>query len=76
MSLPNSKGVNPIANAALDPPDDPPGVRSRSWGLFVVPYTSLKLWMSSANSGRFVFAKGITPAWRRRATGQASSVGM
>ncbi len=37
MSLPSSIGVNPIASAAAAPPDDPPGVRVVSYGLFVVP---------------------------------------
>src|SRR6187431_987484 len=75
MSLPSSIGVNPMASAAAAPPDDPPGVRVRSYGLLVVPYTWLYVWMSPAYSGRFVLANGIAPASRRRATGQASSVG-
>ena len=37
MSLPSSIGVKPIASAAAAPPDDPPGVRVVSYGLFVVP---------------------------------------
>ena len=41
MSLPISIGVRPAASAAAAPPDDPPGVRSRSNGLFVQPNTSL-----------------------------------
>ena len=41
MSLPSSKGVNPAATAAAARPDEPPGVRVRSHGLPVVPWTGL-----------------------------------
>ena len=41
MSLPISTGVKAAARAAEDPPDEPPGVRVRSQGLFVVPCLSL-----------------------------------
>ena len=75
MSDPSSIGVNPIESAAAEPPDDPPAVRVTSCGLLVVPYTSLKLWMSPAKIGRLVLANGIAPAARSRATGAASSVG-
>ena len=37
MSEPSSKGVMPAAKAAAEPPEDPPGVLSKSQGLFVVP---------------------------------------
>jgi hypothetical protein len=37
MSEPNDKGLNPAARAAADPPEDPPGARLTSQGLFVVP---------------------------------------
>ncbi len=37
ISEPSDSGLNPAANAAADPPDDPPGVRSRSHGLRVTP---------------------------------------
>ena len=41
MSEPHSSPVIPAASAAAEPPDEPPGVRPRFHGLFVVPYTSL-----------------------------------
>ncbi len=41
MSVPISKPVKPMATAAAGPPDEPPGVRSRSHGLLVVPNRSL-----------------------------------
>jgi len=37
MSLPASSAVSPAASAAAEPPDDPPGERVTSQGLFVVP---------------------------------------
>jgi hypothetical protein len=41
MSVPTSKLVNPDATAAPAPPDEPPGARSGSQGLVVVPNISL-----------------------------------
>ena len=37
-SLPCATGTVPEATAAADPPDEPPGERSRSQGLRVMPY--------------------------------------
>jgi hypothetical protein len=37
MSEPISSGVIPAASEAAAPPDEPPGVRDVSYGLFVVP---------------------------------------
>ncbi len=37
MSEPMLKNVSPAASDAAEPPDDPPGVRVRSQGLFDVP---------------------------------------
>ncbi len=37
MSLPASNPVRPAASAAAAPPDEPPGTRATSHGLFVVP---------------------------------------
>ena len=36
-SLPCATGTRPAATAAAEPPDDPPGVRLRSHGLWVMP---------------------------------------
>ena len=46
MSPPTSRGVNRAATAAEPPPEEPPGLLSRSKGLFVWPYTSLKLYVA------------------------------
>ena len=40
-SLPTSSGISPAASAAAAPPDEPPGVCSGLYGLFVVPKTRL-----------------------------------
>ena len=37
MSDPSDKGPKPAASAADDPPEDPPGDRVLSQGLFVTP---------------------------------------
>ena len=36
-SLPWATGTRPAATAAADPPEEPPGVRSRFHGLLVAP---------------------------------------
>ncbi len=56
-SVPIASGPSPAATAAPEPPDDPPGVRSRFQGLRVIviplsgesvtplkPYSGLVLW--------------------------------
>jgi hypothetical protein len=37
ISLPHSSEVRPAANAAAEPPDEPPGDNDGFHGLFVVP---------------------------------------
>ena len=67
-SLPCATGSMPAATAAAEPPEEPPGVRSRSQGLRVGP-----LWRGSVvgripNSGMFVVPTITNPASRRRRT--------
>ena len=67
-SLPCATGSMPAATAAAEPPEEPPGVRSRSQGLWVGP-----LWRGSVvgripNSGMFVVPTTTKPASRRRRT--------
>ena len=67
-SLPCATGSIPAATAAAAPPDEPPGVRSRSQGLRVAP-----LWRGSVvgripNSGMFVVPTTTNPASRSRRT--------
>src|SRR5215471_5035260 len=73
MSEPSSSGTKPAASAAAEPPDDPPGVRDRSQGLLVVPYTSLKLCQSDKFSGTLVLPSMTAPAALSRCTTNAST---
>src|SRR5207302_8626164 len=71
-SLPSPKGDKPAAIAAASPPLEPPGDRSRSYGLFVRPYTGLSVALPPPHGGQFVFPSRIPPAARTRATTVAS----
>src|SRR6476620_5181756 len=71
MSDPMLKNAIPAANDAAVPPDDPPGVRARSQGLWDVPYMSLKAWASMSSSGTLVAPSRIAPASRSRRTATA-----
>ncbi len=53
-SLPCAIGTSPAATAAAEPPEDPPGVRSRSHGLRVGPVKRGSVVGRIANSGRLV----------------------
>ena len=75
MSVPISKLVMPHATAAAAPPDDPPGTRARSHGLFVVPNISLNVWKSPDHRGTLVFPNTIAPAFLIDATTGASCCG-
>src|SRR5437667_8011927 len=75
MSVPSSKLVNPHATAVAGPPDDPPGTRDVSHGLFVVPKISLYVWRSPDHRGTFVLPKTMAPAAFRRVTATASCAG-
>ena len=75
MSLPASRAERPAARAAADPPDEPPGARERSQGLFVVPYMTLKVCQSISQSGTLVVPNRTAPASRRRSTTTAFSSG-
>src|SRR5262245_56610774 len=62
----------PAAIAAPDPPDEPPGVRSRFHGFRVGPNRRFDVKPSAANSGMFVLPTTIAPAARSRSTTRAS----
>ena len=74
-SVPMARGPSPAATAALAPPLEPPGVRSRFHGLRVIPKS--KLWVAPIQPkvGVLVLPSWIAPAARRRSTIGASSVG-
>ncbi len=61
MSLPEAKAVVPAARAALDPPDEPPGVNSGFQGLRVTPCSRDQQTPEQENSGVAVRAWTIAP---------------
>src|SRR3712207_3972305 len=67
-----ASGASLAATAAADPPPDPPGVRSRSQGLRLGPYSECSVDEPIANSSRLVLPRIGRPARRRRATTVAS----
>ena len=73
-SDPVASGTIPDASAADVPPDEPPGVRSRSHGLRVMPKVGLSVWGLRPNSGVLVLPTTIAPASRRRDTSTESRV--
>src|SRR3972149_12251229 len=75
VSLPISNGEPPAATIAAGPPLLPPGVRERSYGFDVRPYTSLSVSFDQVNSGVFVLPSRIAPAALTRATTGASRAG-
>ena len=66
MSLAWAAGTIRAATAAADPPDEPPGDRSRSHGLWVGPYSTGSVVPISAISGVFVRPIGSSPVERNR----------
>src|SRR5687767_13870299 len=63
-SPPPAHGTIPLATAAADPPDDPPGVRVMSHGLRAGPNSSDSVYGVRPSSGVFVLPTTITPARR------------
>src|SRR5690606_38442891 len=72
-SLAVASGTMPAATAAAEPLEDPPGVRSRSHGLRVVPHAFVLAKFTMPNSGAAVLPTGTAPAARRRATSTSSA---
>ena len=71
-SLPWASGTRPAATAAAAPPEDPPGVRSRSHGLRTGPKRRGSDTGRMPNSGMFVLPTITKPASRRRRTTKES----
>jgi hypothetical protein len=65
----------PVANAAADPPLDPPALSARFHGLRVAPNTALTVFGPNANSGVLVLPRTMAPAVLNRSTTAASSSG-
>src|SRR5690349_17310144 len=62
VSVPIARGAWKEAIAALDPPDEPPGMRLRSHGLRVGPYAEFSVDEPIANSSMFVLPSMTMPA--------------
>ncbi len=56
----------PPDTAAALPPDDPPGVRSMSQGLWVTPLSTVRVRFTPPNSDAVVSPTGTVPAARSR----------
>src|SRR5207302_800739 len=74
MSEPTPNGEAPDPTAAASPPEEPPAVRSGSYGLFVQPYRRLVDSIHSDSSEVLVTPSGIAPASISLCTGGAVSV--
>src|SRR5436853_128984 len=72
VSVPRETGASHAATAAADPPDDPPGIRSRSHGLRVVKYALFSVDEPMANSSMFVLPIRTASAALSRSTTWAS----
>ena len=62
MSVPIAQGASRPATAAAEPPDDPPGTRSRSQGLSTGPYPEFSFEEPIANSSMLVLPSSRAPA--------------
>ena len=67
-SPPLAMGSRPPATAAAEPPDEPPGVRSGSHGLRVVPWSLVRVQLIPPNSEAVVWPASTAPAARSRVT--------
>src|ERR1700739_501076 len=65
-SLAPASGAIPADTAAGDPPDEPPGVRSRFQGLRAGPHAADSVTSCRPNSGVFVRPKIKAPAFSQR----------
>src|SRR4051794_19647856 len=74
-SVPSPHAEPAAATIAASPPLLPPGVRARSYGLLVRPYTGLAVSMPPPQGGQFVLPSRIAPPARMRATTVASPSG-
>jgi len=68
VSDPSERTTSPAATAAADPPDEPPGTRSRSHGLCVGPNAEFSVLDPNANSSMLHLPMGSTPASTMRRT--------
>src|SRR5215218_10981364 len=72
VSVPIASGASYAATAAALPPPEPPGIRSRSHGLWVLPNAECSVLEPIANSSMLVLPRIGSPASRRRVVMVAS----
>ena len=72
VSVPIASGASKAATAAAEPPPEPPGIRSRSHGLWVAPYAECSVELPMANSSMLVLPRIGRPASRSLRTTVAS----
>ena len=72
VSLPSASGASKAATAAAEPPPEPPGIRSRSHGLWVAPNAECSVEEPMANSSMLVLPSGTSRASRSFRTTVAS----
>src|ERR1700722_15959279 len=72
VSLPSATDEKPAATAAALPPDEPPGTRSRLWGLRVGPKAECSVDEPMANSSMLVLPTKTAPAALSLVTAVAS----
>ena len=72
VSVPMASGASYAATAAADPPPEPPGIRSRSHGLWVLPYAECSVDDPMANSSMLVLPRIGRPAALSFSTSVAS----
>ena len=75
MSDPSATGAIPDATAAAEPPEEPPGTRSRAHGLRVGLKALFSVDEPMANSSMFVLPRTTAPAASSRATAVAVNGG-
>ena len=75
-SPPVHAGNRPAATAAAEPPEDPPGVRSRFHGLRVMPCSGVFVKLTVPCSDAVVSPVITAPAARRRDTSESSPSAM
>jgi len=76
VSVPNDSGTPLDATVAAEPPEEPPGTRSRSHGLCVAPNAECSVEEPMANSSRFVLPTITAPASLSFCTTVQSTIGM
>ena len=72
VSVAVAAGAKRAATEAADPPDEPPGERSRSHGFLTGPYQLVSFDDPIANSSMLALPSMTTPALARRSTMVAS----